>query len=43
MTVHKPGAPLTADMKKVVDVMLQDWLKKAGPEGQGVVDAFRKM
>ncbi len=43
MTVHKPGAPLTADMKKVGDVMLQDWLKKAGPEGQGVVDAFRKM
>lgn len=43
MTIHKPSAQLTADMKKMGDVMLQDWLKKAGPDGQAVVDAFRKM
>ena len=43
MTVHKPSAQLAGDMKKVGDVLLQDWLKKAGPEGQAVVDAYRKM
>ena len=43
MQLIKPSAQLTNDMKKVGDVMLADWLKKAGPEGQAVVDAFRKM
>ena len=43
MSIVKPSPQLTADLKKVGDVMLQDWLKKAGPEGQASVDAFRKM
>ena len=43
MTIHKPSAQLTSDMKKIGDVLLQDWLKKAGPDGQAVVDAYRKM
>jgi TRAP-type C4-dicarboxylate transport system substrate-binding protein len=43
MAIVKPAPQLTADLKKVGDVMLQDWLKKAGPEGQAVMDAFRKM
>ncbi len=43
MTIVKPSPQLTADMKKVGDVMLQDWLKKAGAEGQAAVDAYRKM
>ena len=43
MTIHKPSPQLTADLKKVGDTMLQDWLKKSGAEGQSVVDAFRKM
>jgi hypothetical protein len=30
-------------MKKVGEVMLQEWLQKAGPEGQGIVDAYQKM
>ncbi|MFL6660730.1 MAG: C4-dicarboxylate ABC transporter substrate-binding protein, partial [Rhizobacter sp.] len=34
---------LKADMKKVGDTMLQEWLQKAGPEGQAVVDAYKKM
>jgi TRAP-type C4-dicarboxylate transport system substrate-binding protein len=42
MTVVAPSAQLKADMKKVGDAMLQEWLQKAGPEGQAVVDAFRK-
>jgi hypothetical protein len=29
-------------MKKVGDVMLKEWLDKAGPEGKQLVDAFRK-
>ncbi len=39
------GAPaaLTSDMKKVGDTMLKEWLEKAGPEGQAVVDAYKKM
>ena len=43
MTIHMPSAQLGADMKKVGDTMLGEWLKKAGPEGQSVIDAFRKM
>jgi len=43
MTIVKPAPQLTADLKKVGEVMLQDWLKKAGPEGQAPVDAYRKM
>ena len=43
MTVYPPSAQLKADMKKVGEVMIGDWLKKAGAEGQAIVDAFRKM
>jgi len=42
MTIHTPSAQLKTDMKKVGDTMLKEWLEKAGPEGQQVVDAFRK-
>jgi len=43
MMIHKPSVQLAAGLKKVGDAMLQDWLKKAGPEGQAVMDAYRKM
>jgi TRAP-type C4-dicarboxylate transport system substrate-binding protein len=42
MSVVTPSAQLKADMKKVGDVMLKEWLEKAGPEGVALVDAFRK-
>jgi len=42
MTIHKPSAKLQADLKQVGQVMQADWLKKAGPEGQAVIDAYRK-
>ncbi len=42
MQVLPPSAALKADLKKVGDVMLKEWLDKAGPEGQAVVDAYRK-
>ena len=43
MNVAAPSADLNAGLKKVGDTMLTDWLKKAGPDGQSVVTAFRKM
>jgi TRAP-type C4-dicarboxylate transport system substrate-binding protein len=43
MNIVPPSPALKADMKKVGDTMLQEWLQKAGPEGQAVVDAYKKM
>ncbi len=42
MTIATPSAQLKSDMKMVGDTMLQEWLQKAGPDGQAIVDAFRK-
>ncbi|HET8747803.1 MAG TPA: TRAP transporter substrate-binding protein [Ramlibacter sp.] len=43
MTIHTPSPQLKADMKKVGDTMLKEWLEKAGPEGKQLVDAYQKM
>ena len=43
MTILPPSPQLKADMAKVGDTMLKEWLEKAGPEGQAVVDAYKKM
>jgi TRAP-type transport system periplasmic protein len=43
MNIVAPPAQLTSDLKKVGDTMLKEWLEKAGPEGQAVVDAYKKM
>ncbi len=40
MSIVTPSAQLTADMKKVGDVMAKEWLEKAGAEGKAVVDAY---
>jgi TRAP-type C4-dicarboxylate transport system substrate-binding protein len=42
MQVLPPSAALKADLKKVGDTMLKEWIDKAGPEGQAIVDTFRK-
>lgn len=42
MQILPPSAALKADMKKVGDTMLKEWLEKAGPEGKQLVDAFQK-
>ena len=42
MQVVPPSAALTADMKKVGDTMLKEWLDKAGPEGKQLIDAFTR-
>jgi len=42
MQILPPSAALVADMKKNGDVMLKEWLDKAGPDGKALVDAYRK-
>ena len=42
MQILPPPPQLKADMKKVGDQLLQQWLAKAGPEGKQAVDAFLK-
>jgi len=42
MQILPPTAALKADMKKVGDTMLKEWLAAAGAEGQQLVDAFNK-
>jgi TRAP-type C4-dicarboxylate transport system substrate-binding protein len=43
MTIAKPSEQLTADLRKVGNVMLAEWLRKAGAEGRKVIDAYRAM
>jgi TRAP-type transport system periplasmic protein len=43
MNIMAPPPQLKADMKKVGETMLKEWLDKAGPEGQAVVDAYKKL
>ena len=43
MQILPPSPQLKADMAKVGDTMLEEWLDKAGPEGKTVVDSFKKM
>ncbi|MCV0438062.1 MAG: TRAP transporter substrate-binding protein [Hydrogenophaga sp.] len=42
MAVEPPSAALKADMQKVGETMVKEWLGKAGPEGQAMLDAYRK-
>jgi TRAP-type C4-dicarboxylate transport system substrate-binding protein len=42
MQIVAPPPQLTADMQKVGETMLKEWLDKAGPEGQQLVNAFRR-
>jgi TRAP-type C4-dicarboxylate transport system substrate-binding protein len=43
MKVLKPSPALEAGFKKIGEQLTADWLKKAGADGQAVVDAYRKM
>jgi TRAP-type C4-dicarboxylate transport system substrate-binding protein len=43
MNIHQASPRLQADMKEVGSVMLHDWLKKAGPDGKAIIDAYQKM
>lgn len=43
MTVQSAGEQLTADFKRIGEVMTQEWLERAGEDGQAVIDAFHAM
>ncbi len=43
MEIVTPSAQLKADMQKVGETLLKEWIDKAGPEGQAIVDAYKKM
>lgn len=42
MKVEPPSPVLKADLKKVGETMISEWLKSAGADGQTVLDAYRK-
>lgn len=42
MQILPPSAALKADMKKVGDVMIKEWLEKSGAEGKQLFDAFNR-
>lgn len=43
MVILKPSEQLTADLRKVGNFMLAEWLRKAGDDGRKVIDAYRAM
>jgi TRAP-type C4-dicarboxylate transport system substrate-binding protein len=42
MTVDRSGARLKAELRPIGERMTAEWLRQAGPEGQAVIDAFRR-
>lgn len=42
MQVLPPSAQLKADLTKVGDTMLKEWLDKSGAEGKAIIDTYRK-
>jgi TRAP-type C4-dicarboxylate transport system substrate-binding protein len=43
MTVAPPSPALAADLKKIGETMTSEWVKQAGPDGQAIIDAYKKM
>jgi TRAP-type C4-dicarboxylate transport system substrate-binding protein len=43
MNVAPPSPELKEGLKKVGDQLTADWLKRAGADGQAVIDAYKKM
>jgi TRAP-type C4-dicarboxylate transport system substrate-binding protein len=41
MKILKPSPKLMTDMQQVGTIMVADWEKQAGPDGQAIVSAFR--
>jgi TRAP-type transport system periplasmic protein len=41
MTIIKPSEQLTADLRRVGNVMLAEWQRKAGDDGKKVIEAYR--
>jgi len=43
MNVGPPSAELKSGLQKVGEQLTADWLKRAGADGQAVIDAYKKM
>ena len=43
MSILVPSEQLTADLRKVGNYMLAEWLRKAGDDGRKVIDVYRGM
>ncbi len=43
MSIVQPPEQLKADLRKVGNFMLADWLRKAGPDGRKVIDQYRAL
>ena len=43
MVIVAPSEQLTADLRKVGNYMLAEWLRKSGDDGRKVIDAYRGM
>jgi TRAP-type C4-dicarboxylate transport system substrate-binding protein len=41
MTLHKPDAAMMAEFQRVGSVVADEWLKKAGADGQQILKTFR--
>lgn len=41
MSVEEPSAQLKADLAKVGDVVIKEWIEKAGAEGKAILDAYK--
>jgi TRAP-type C4-dicarboxylate transport system substrate-binding protein len=42
MTIVTPTPQLMADMKKIGDEMVADWIKQSGADGQKILDAYKR-
>src|SRR5512134_1040501 len=42
MTVYEPNTAFKAELTKMGETMLNEWLAKAGPDGQAIITQFRK-
>jgi TRAP-type C4-dicarboxylate transport system substrate-binding protein len=42
MKVEPPSPALVEGFKKIGETLTADWLKRAGPDGQAIIDAYRK-
>lgn len=42
MTVYEPNAQFRGELAKLGETMLDEWLKKAGADGQTIISSFRK-
>ena len=42
MTVQPPSPQLKAGFRKIGETMTAEWLRTAGPDGQAIIDAYRK-